>query len=296
MAGVTIGETSIRRLFAFEHHVCHPSAADGATIATVIALRHLWRVSLAPILFVATACEAPAAPRPSTPSTPMTLEPIVVTAPLPSAPQPTATSIESAPSDPDAGSRPVQNLDAIIRGGLHPKARDCYNAALREDPNQQGRVVITIHVMPTGDVDAASAAQCTGLRPAACDCMATAARQLHFQPPGGDGSTINAPMNFVKRERVTRVAAHAEAAIYRDVRPAASGCYAAALRTNATVSGDATYYLRINADGRVASLSADPDAQLPRDFLECVANAFRTATFPPSIELRVPLQFRAAVL
>lgn len=98
-----------------------------------------------------------------------------------------------------SASVPVQNADAVIRGGLHPRARACYNAGLKEDPNQSGRVVITIQVGPSGDVTGASAAQCSGLSPKVCACIAGGARSLKFQPPGGGGSTINAPMNFVKQ-------------------------------------------------------------------------------------------------
>jgi hypothetical protein len=98
-----------------------------------------------------------------------------------------------------SASVPVQNADAVIRSGLHPRARACYNAGLKEDPNQQGRVVVTIVVGPSGDVTSASAAQCSGLSPKTCACIAGGARNLKFQPPGGGGSTINAPMNFVKQ-------------------------------------------------------------------------------------------------
>ena len=93
---------------------------------------------------------------------------------------------------------PVQNADAVLRSGLFPRARACYNAGLKEDPNISGRVVISIQVGPSGDVTSASVAQC-GLNAKTCACIAAGARNLKFQAPGATGSTINAPMNFIKQ-------------------------------------------------------------------------------------------------
>ena len=57
----------------------------------------------------------------------------------------------------------------------HPRARACYNAGLKEDPNISGRVVISIQVGPSGDVTGASVAQC-GLNAKTCACIAAGAR------------------------------------------------------------------------------------------------------------------------
>src|SRR5207302_2241298 len=94
---------------------------------------------------------------------------------------------------------PVQNAEAVVRSGLFPRARACYNAGLKEDPNQQGRVVISIQVGPDGGVRGASVAQNTGLSAKTAGCIAAAARNLQFASPGGSGSTVTVPMNFVKQ-------------------------------------------------------------------------------------------------
>jgi hypothetical protein len=93
---------------------------------------------------------------------------------------------------------PVQNADAVIRGQLHPRATACYNNGLKTDPTMAGRIVITIVVGPSGEVQSASVAQNSGLSPGVAACIAGGARNLRFPPiPGGGTSTLNAPMTFV---------------------------------------------------------------------------------------------------
>jgi hypothetical protein len=92
---------------------------------------------------------------------------------------------------------PVQNADSVINGGLFPRARACYQAGLKDDPNQQGRIVISIQVSPSGDVSGASVAQNSGLSAKVASCIVGGARNLHFVAPGGAGSTITVPMNFI---------------------------------------------------------------------------------------------------
>lgn len=211
-------------------------------------------------------------------------------------PAPRASADTDGGAAPDGGPRrPVQDADAVIRGGLHPRARACYNAGLKEDPNEQGRVVITIRVGPGGDVTEATAAQCTGLSSKTCACIAGGAKKLVFAPPGGGGSSINAPMNFVKR-RSDRATDEVESVFVRDVVPEAQRCYRTALLGDASITGRAKYYATVDGAGVVRSVSADPEPQLPRALLECVANAIKTMKLPPSIDMRVLVHFVPAVM
>ncbi len=50
-------------------------------------------------------------------------------------------------------SAPVANAEAVIRGQIAGRARACYNRGLQTNPNQQGRVTLTIRVGPSGEVE-----------------------------------------------------------------------------------------------------------------------------------------------
>jgi hypothetical protein len=93
---------------------------------------------------------------------------------------------------------PVQNAEAVIRSGLFPAAKRCYQTGLNSDPTLSGRISLTIQVGPSGEVTGVSANQ-SGLNGQVAGCISAAARRLQFQPPGGSGSTISVPFNFVKQ-------------------------------------------------------------------------------------------------
>jgi len=98
-----------------------------------------------------------------------------------------------------ASSAPIANAEAVVRRGLFPRARACYNRSLQQDPSQQGKVVVSIRVGPSGEVASATAAQCNGLSASMCACVAAAARNLMFEPPSGGTVTLTVPMNFVSQ-------------------------------------------------------------------------------------------------
>jgi outer membrane biosynthesis protein TonB len=93
---------------------------------------------------------------------------------------------------------PVQNAEAVIRSGLFPAAKRCYQTGLNSDPTLSGRVSLTIQVGPSGEVSGVTASQ-SGLNAQVTGCISAAARRLQFQAPGGSGSTISVPFNFVKQ-------------------------------------------------------------------------------------------------
>jgi TonB family protein len=94
---------------------------------------------------------------------------------------------------------PVSNAEAIIRSQVHPGAKRCYQKGLESDPTQSGRIVISIKVSPSGEVDSASVASNSGLSAGVAACIAAVARRAKFDAPGASGSTINVPFNFVKQ-------------------------------------------------------------------------------------------------
>lgn len=93
----------------------------------------------------------------------------------------------------------MAGAEAIIRRQLQPRARQCYQHAVNNDPSlPDGNILVTIRVSPGGDVASASAAR-TGLSPAVASCIQSAASRLTFDAPGAAGATITVPMHFVKQ-------------------------------------------------------------------------------------------------
>ncbi len=94
---------------------------------------------------------------------------------------------------------PVNNAEAVIRTQIMPRAKRCYQKGLETDPTQAGKLVISIKVSPSGEVDSASPISNSGLSAQVASCIAAAARSAKFDPPGASGSTIQVPFNFMKQ-------------------------------------------------------------------------------------------------
>jgi hypothetical protein len=238
---------------------------------------------------------APANPARSTPApgSPQSIEldALWIVAPDRSSARATDAGVYTDAGVPDAATRavPVQNADAVLRQGLFPRARACYNAGLKEDPDQHGRIVVTLQIGPAGDVLDSRIASNTGLSAKTASCIAGGARDLTFSPPDGTGSSVSVPMNFVKSLGGVRDAADA---VVRDaVIQKASACYADALPLDPATEGASTYFVSVDSTGAVASVSADPDPRLPRALLGCVADALKAATFPGSIAFHILIRF-----
>jgi hypothetical protein len=96
---------------------------------------------------------------------------------------------------------PVANAEATIRSQIHPGARRCYQKGLDSDPSQSGRLVLQIKVAPNGEVDFAAATSHGGLSAGVVDCIVQVARRARFVGPGGSGSILSVPFNFVRQAR-----------------------------------------------------------------------------------------------
>jgi hypothetical protein len=94
-------------------------------------------------------------------------------------------------------SAPVANAEATIRTQLHPGARRCYQTGLGRDPSLAGKLMLLIHVLPSGEVDSASITSNTGLSPAVGSCIIQVARRVKFDPTGPSGATILVPFGFL---------------------------------------------------------------------------------------------------
>jgi hypothetical protein len=89
------------------------------------------------------------------------------------------------------------NIEAVIRTQIFPRARRCYQHGLDHDPNQQGKVILSIKVDPSGEVGGVTIAANTGLTADVTSCIADAARAAEFgKNPGG---AVQVPFNFVRQ-------------------------------------------------------------------------------------------------
>jgi hypothetical protein len=102
-------------------------------------------------------------------------------------------------STPSAPNPPLQvrSAEAVVRAQIHPRAKACYQEVLGRDTSVYGRVVIQLHVAPTGEVDRADAMRTQGvLPPSFTSCLENAVRAARFEAPGGDGALLSIPFNF----------------------------------------------------------------------------------------------------
>jgi hypothetical protein len=95
---------------------------------------------------------------------------------------------------------PVPNAAAVLARNS-ARFRACYNRGLQMDPTQAGRVTLLIHVAPDGQVESVSVASNTGLSSAVASCCAGAARNIAFDAPGAQGSTISVPLEFSVKKK-----------------------------------------------------------------------------------------------
>ncbi len=87
-------------------------------------------------------------------------------------------------------------MAAIVR--IQPELRRCYNDGLKTDPKMQGTIRLRIKVAADGTV-ADVAVDGPSAFPASVEqCMIAAAKTAAFPAPGGNGSTLVLPLNFVQ--------------------------------------------------------------------------------------------------
>jgi hypothetical protein len=96
-------------------------------------------------------------------------------------------------------SAPVPNAEAVIRRQIEPGAKRCYQKGLDSDPTQSGKLVLSIRVAPSGEVDSATVSSNAGLSAGVADCIAGVARRAKFDRTGPGGATIVVPFGFVRQ-------------------------------------------------------------------------------------------------
>ncbi len=144
------------------------------------------------LVVVVVACAAPAA---FPPGPPASETPARVLA-FPQAPAPPGDEH----ADDDAGTAPTRaqqdawarRAEELVRNELHPRARVCLAPTLNAEPDSTWRAHFAIGVAPNGAVTEARVVECVELMQSECECIATAARSLHFAPPGSAGARLDA--------------------------------------------------------------------------------------------------------
>lgn len=93
---------------------------------------------------------------------------------------------------------PVNNAERVI-AGLRGKFKSCYQRGLSEDPNQSGKATFLVKVGPNGEVSSATVANNAGLSATVTGCIQRALQNAQFDAPGGSGSSLSVPVNFVQQ-------------------------------------------------------------------------------------------------
>jgi hypothetical protein len=119
-------------------------------------------------------------------------EPEVAPSPVEEPPEEEAPVGEPADSGAALDARSAQQ---VIRS-LSPAFRKCFNDALAEDPNSDGRLNVKVRIAPTGDVSSVETTQSGHLSPAVGNCVAAKVRGAKF-PASGAPTSLDFPVTFV---------------------------------------------------------------------------------------------------
>lgn len=84
---------------------------------------------------------------------------------------------------------------AAMRAGF----RACYNRALANNPDAEGKINLSIHVGPGGEVTAVNATPSGNLGADVVGCVTSRAQAARFDPPQGGMAVIQVPVTFVKQ-------------------------------------------------------------------------------------------------
>ena len=92
----------------------------------------------------------------------------------------------------------IDNLEATVNK-LKPGYRQCYNKGLEQDPSMAGRAVFVANVGANGEVTGVDVRENSGLSDFVLECIKKKIRNAEFAPPGGGGTAVQLPVNFIKQ-------------------------------------------------------------------------------------------------
>jgi outer membrane biosynthesis protein TonB len=92
----------------------------------------------------------------------------------------------------------VSNAARVV-AGMRAGFRNCYNRALAQNPDVEGRISLSIKVGPGGEVQGVSASPSGNLPDSVVSCVKARAQAAQFDPPQGGLAVIQVPVTFVKQ-------------------------------------------------------------------------------------------------
>lgn len=92
----------------------------------------------------------------------------------------------------------VSNAARVV-AGMRAGFRNCYNRALAQNPDVEGKIALSIRVGPGGEVTGVTASASGNLPDSVTGCVKARAQAAQFDPPQGGGAVIQVPVTFVKQ-------------------------------------------------------------------------------------------------
>jgi len=92
----------------------------------------------------------------------------------------------------------VSNAARVV-AGMRAGFRNCYNRALAQNPDVEGKISLSIKVGAGGEVTGVSAAPSGNLPDSVVSCVKARAQAAQFDPPQGGLAVIQVPVSFVKQ-------------------------------------------------------------------------------------------------
>jgi hypothetical protein len=92
----------------------------------------------------------------------------------------------------------ITNAAAVI-AAMRAGFKRCYDRALAQNADAQGRIALSIHVGPGGEVQSVSAETSGNLPSSVGACVSARARAAQFELPEGGLAVVQVPVTFVKQ-------------------------------------------------------------------------------------------------
>jgi hypothetical protein len=116
----------------------------------------------------------------------------------PNATPPPSLTRCTPPSSVGAAGGNVANASTVVAGLARP-FRQCYNAALKHDPNMRGSIRITAKIGPAGEVIRVRTLTPASYAEVMVTCPMQRLLEARFAPPEGGGATVVVPVTFVSQ-------------------------------------------------------------------------------------------------
>jgi hypothetical protein len=113
-----------------------------------------------------------------------------------SAPKGPRGTVNAAP--PDVKGAPIPNAGAVI-ASLRAGFRRCYERALAESPDTEGRIALSLKVGPGGEVQSVTATPQGNLSSQVVGCIRARAQSAQFDPPQGGLAVVQVPVSLVRQ-------------------------------------------------------------------------------------------------